>query len=81
VGVVNSTMDKSIRPNAENLNFAVAAQALLREAGWEFVQGGRERWQQFAKAAAALTRGREESRYQAVPRSHLSTGLLTDGHN
>jgi S1-C subfamily serine protease len=81
VGVVNSTMDKSIRPNAENLNFAVSAQALLREAGWEFVQGGRERWEQFARASSASSKHKEQSRYNAVPRSGLATGLLTNGHN
>ena len=81
VGVVNSTMDKSIRPNAENLNFAVSAQALLHEAGWEFVQGGRERWQQFARAASAGEKQQQQSRYNAQPHSDLSTGLPAHAHN
>src|SRR5260370_30020341 len=45
VGVVSSTFDKSAQPNAENLNFAVAARALLHEIGWEFTPEGRQRFQ------------------------------------
>jgi len=49
VGVVNETVDKSLKPNAENINFAVTAQAFLHESGWEFVQGGREKLQEFVR--------------------------------
>jgi S1-C subfamily serine protease len=53
LGVVSSTLDKSYQPNAENLNFAVTAQALLKEGGWEFAPDGQERLQKYLKAIAA----------------------------
>jgi S1-C subfamily serine protease len=53
LAVVSSTMDKSYQPNAENLNFAVTAQAILKEVGWEFDKNGRERLQEYLKAIAA----------------------------
>jgi S1-C subfamily serine protease len=52
LGVVSSTMDKSYQPNAENLNFAVTAQALLKESGWEFAKDGRERLETYLKAVS-----------------------------
>jgi S1-C subfamily serine protease len=42
LGVVSSTLDKSYQPNAENLNFAVSAQALLKDSDWEFSKDGKE---------------------------------------
>jgi S1-C subfamily serine protease len=54
LGVVSSTFDKSFQPNAENLNFAVTAQAFLKESGWEFAKDGRERFEEYLKALAAL---------------------------
>jgi S1-C subfamily serine protease len=53
VGVVNSTLDKSLSPNAENLNFAVEAEALQHESGWELSPEGRERFDDWIKASAA----------------------------
>jgi hypothetical protein len=50
LGVVSSTLDKSYQPNAENLNFAVTAQAFLKESGWEFAKDGQERLQAYLKA-------------------------------
>lgn len=49
LGVVSSTLDKSYQPNAENLNFAVSAQALLKESGWEFAKNGKERLEDYLK--------------------------------
>jgi S1-C subfamily serine protease len=49
LGVVSSTLDKSYQPNAENLNFAVSAQAFLKENGWEFAKNGKEVLQQYLK--------------------------------
>ncbi len=46
-------MDKSYQPNAENLNFAVTAQAFLKESGWEFAKNGRERLEAYLKALTA----------------------------
>jgi S1-C subfamily serine protease len=50
LGVVSSTLDKSYQPNAENLNFAVTAQALLKDSGWEFAKDGREKLDEYLKA-------------------------------
>jgi S1-C subfamily serine protease len=54
VGVVTSTVDKSISPNAENLNFAVEAGALLHETGWELSPEGHQRFADWMKASAAV---------------------------
>jgi S1-C subfamily serine protease len=43
VGVVTSMVDRNGDPNAENLNFAVRADALMEDAGWEFEGVGRRR--------------------------------------
>ena len=43
VGIVTSMVDKHGDPNAENLNFAVSADALLQDTGWEFTAFGRRR--------------------------------------
>jgi S1-C subfamily serine protease len=40
-GIVTSMVDKNLSPNAENLNFAVRADALLEVAGWTFSGDGR----------------------------------------
>jgi S1-C subfamily serine protease len=52
LGVVSSTLDKSYQPNAENLNFAVSAQALLKESDWEFAKNGKEYLQEYLKKLA-----------------------------
>ncbi len=56
IGIVSYTLDKTLRPNAENLNFAISAAALLREDGWQFAKGGREHlvdfWQSSRNARA-----------------------------
>jgi S1-C subfamily serine protease len=81
IGVVSSTLDKSMQPNAENLNFAVAAKALLRESGWEFAQGGRERFQEYLHAAGNLGKTSEHSSYRIPSELQTSPGLETNGHN
>lgn len=43
VGIVTSMVDKHGDPNAENLNFAVRADALLEDSDWEFESIGRKR--------------------------------------
>jgi S1-C subfamily serine protease len=53
LGVVSSTLDKSYQPNAENLNFAVTAQALLKESGWEFAKDGQDRLESYVKSITA----------------------------
>ena len=47
IGIVVSKINKSLDPNAENLNFAIRADNLLHDSGWEFTNGGRERFQEF----------------------------------
>ncbi len=43
VGIVTSMVDKHGDPNAENLNFAVRADALLDESAWDFSSFGHKR--------------------------------------
>ncbi len=43
LGIVTAKMDRTITPNAENLNFAANAGLLDRTEGWEFVADGRQR--------------------------------------
>jgi S1-C subfamily serine protease len=81
VGVVSSTMDKSVQPNAENLNFAVAAKALLRESGWEFAQGGREQFQAYLRASGNAGKTSEHSPLRIPAHFETSPGLETNGHN
>jgi S1-C subfamily serine protease len=81
VGVVSSMMDKSVQPNAENLNFAVTAKALLHESGWEFAQGGRERFQEYLRALGNLGKTSEHSQSKVPSQFHRSPALETNGHN
>lgn len=49
LGVVSYKVDRRFNPNAENLNFAVRADALLASDDWEFLANGKElmtSWQQ-----------------------------------
>jgi len=43
VAIVTSVIDKHNDPNAENINFAVRADALLDDSGWKFFGNGRQR--------------------------------------
>lgn len=49
-GIVTSMIDKGSNPNAENLNFAVRADALLDGSEWLFSETGRTRFDAFANA-------------------------------
>ena len=79
VGVVNETVDKSLTPNAENINFAVNAQAFLHESGWEFVQGGREKLEEFVRDAAAGAKLRNQSLLDARPNLHFNVETIKHG--
>jgi S1-C subfamily serine protease len=57
VGIVSYTLDKTLRPNAENLNFAIAADALLRDVGWEFAKDGRQHLVDFWKSSKTAPTG------------------------
>ncbi len=81
VGVVSSTLDKSAQPNAENLNFAVAAKALLHEIGWEFTPEGRQRFQEYIRVAGSIGKANEHSQSTVPALFHASPGLKTDAHN
>jgi S1-C subfamily serine protease len=81
IGVVSSTFDKSAQPNAENLNFAVAAKALLHEFGWEFTSEGRKRFQEYLHASGNIGKSSEDSRSSVPALLHSSPGLKTDAHN
>jgi S1-C subfamily serine protease len=50
VGIVISMVDRNSNPNAENLNFAVRADAVLDPGGWNFSGDGRKRLDEFVNA-------------------------------
>jgi S1-C subfamily serine protease len=50
LGVVTSMVDRSFSPNAENLNFAVRADAVLDPDRWDFSTGGRKHLDDFLTA-------------------------------
>lgn len=52
VGIVVSKMDRSADPNAENLNFAITANALLEDAAWNFSGTGRQRLKEYEDVRA-----------------------------
>jgi hypothetical protein len=82
LGVVSRTIDKGVIPNAENLNFAVTAQALLQEGGWDFAGDGRERLQDLLRASPKT--GKQAGRFPLLfpfPASELLTGGTRHGHN
>ena len=54
VGIVTSMVDKHGDPNAENLNFAVRADALLEDSAWDFENFGRKRLADYVSRDAAL---------------------------
>jgi S1-C subfamily serine protease len=55
VGVVTSMVDRSFNPNAENLSFAVRADAVLDPDRWDFSGNGRKRLDDFVQAVAKKT--------------------------
>jgi len=57
VGIVTSMVDKQMDPNAENLNFAVRADALLEDSDWDFVGKGEKRLSDFL--AKGTDRGKD----------------------
>jgi len=81
VGVVSSTFDKSAQPNAENLNFAVAAKALLHEFGWEFTPEGRKRFEEYLHASGNPGKSSEHSQSRVPALFHFPSGIKTDAHN
>jgi S1-C subfamily serine protease len=60
VAVITSTMDKRLRPNAENLNFAARADALLDASNWEFYGEGRRHEEDFLAAERRLAAPAEQ---------------------
>ncbi len=54
LGIVTSMVDKNGDPNAENLNFAVRADALLVDSGWEFASFGHRRFTDYVAHDEAL---------------------------
>jgi len=43
IGIVTSMVDRGMNPNAENLNFAVRADAVLELENWDYGNNGRKR--------------------------------------
>jgi hypothetical protein len=54
LGIVSATTDKSINPNAENLNFAIASDALQSASDWEFFAGGQRYFDRLLNMRATL---------------------------
>jgi hypothetical protein len=50
LGIVTSMVDRTSRPNAQNLNFALRADLLIDADGWEFVGQGGDRLRRFQTA-------------------------------
>jgi S1-C subfamily serine protease len=55
IAIVIAKMDRTRDPNAENLNFAITAQALADASGWKFSGNGREVFDRFQQAVRALS--------------------------
>ena len=71
IGIVTSKFDRTLSPNAENLSFAVSADALLRDSGWEFASDGQQHLKEFLKT---------ESQHQGPnpqPSGHASRSTST----
>jgi S1-C subfamily serine protease len=49
IGIVTSMIDRSMSPNAENLNFAVRADAVLESDRWDLSGLGRKRLGSFVE--------------------------------
>ena len=54
MAIVTSMVDKHGDPNAENLNFAVRADALLEDSAWDFESSGRRRLTDYVTHDEAL---------------------------
>jgi S1-C subfamily serine protease len=63
VGVVTSMVDKQMAPNAENLNFAVRADALLQSSSWDFGSNGARRLSDFLAARSERGKALQEVRH------------------
>jgi S1-C subfamily serine protease len=50
IGVVTAKMDRSVTPNAENLNFAASSALFTRTGAWEFVGDGSRRLNKYLEA-------------------------------
>jgi S1-C subfamily serine protease len=62
VGVVVAKVDRSLDPNAENLNFAVKADVLTSMDGWEFVADGKQLFEEYLGAQKATKNPAPETR-------------------
>lgn len=74
VGVVSHTVDKGRTPNAENLNFAARADALLSDRGWKFQPQGKDHWQRFAQNDCAIAPAVESSPQAAAGQARTGSG-------
>ena len=72
-GIVIAMVDRGQSPNAENLNFAVDANALLRGAEWNYTGQGKRMLEAFEQAQQTLPRPAEEAHGQ-----HERNGIRLD---
>lgn len=81
VGIVTSMLDKSVQPNAEDLNFAVVASALLHEEGWDFTRNGKERLSSFLQATERARSAKQQSHARRDAALPKSLPLRTNGQH
>jgi len=63
VGIVIAMVDKHGDPNAENLNFAIRADALLDDSNWDFAGLGRKRLTDYLASDAARRKAAQAERH------------------
>jgi S1-C subfamily serine protease len=63
VAIVTSMVDKHGDPNAENLNFAVRADALLDDSNWDFAKSGRKHLTDYLASDAARMRAAQAANH------------------
>ena len=63
VGLVSSTLDRRFEPNAQNLNFAISADVLVRPEGWVVESADKQQYEAFLAAmqSNAKTTPRDET--------------------
>ena len=67
LAIVSSMMDRSMRPNAQNLNFAVRADALLETEGWAFEAEGADRHKRFVSHKPAQPNEPPDEKLSSLP--------------
>ena len=67
LAIVSSMVDRAMRPNAQNLNFAVAAEALLKTDGWDFEQDGADKHRRFVSLESGAAKRPPNEQMSSLP--------------